>query len=550
MGKKTLILILVACVIAIPFIFRKDNSINIESEAEERLVIITAHSEAIRREYTVGFSRWYQNRTGKRVQVEWRVPGGTSDAIKYIDATYLNAFRVYWEKTLNRKWNKEIQSAFANSKLQLDTDPNNDTPTQAARRAFLDANITCGVDILFGGGVYEFGKQAEMGQLMPNDLTENPPEWFLKARIPYLLNGDELWDVKGRWIGVGLSSFGIVFNRDALKRIGYEKEPNSWIDLTDPRFFRTIALVDPMLSSPTSKTFEIIAQQNIGQAYEKLLHNKKLTQEECTSQAIDIGWLETLKIIQKMAANGRYFMESSAKAVLDVSAGSCAAAISIDHYGRYQQDNILQRSGSQRFVFVVPKGQISVTPDTIAILKGAPHTELALAFLEYVLSLEGQKLLALKVGTPGGPEQFNLRCMPITQEFYDDAALLPYRSDPELNPYKDSFDFTYHKEWTTPVVSALRFIIKAAFIDAHEELVAAWKSIIDARNQGRLQDAEAALAVLEDLSEVNYANASNVIEKQLRSGDPLLDLSLQSKLTRHFRKQYKQAHKIAEGVQE
>ena len=87
------------------------------------------------------------------------------------------------------------------------------------------------------------------------------------------------------------------------------------------------------------------------------------------------------------------------------------------------------------------------TADVIGMLRGAPHPELALAFIEYVLSLEGgQKLWGFKVGAPGGPTRYALHRPPIRKEMYVDE-FYDYRSNPELNAYRDVGDFIYHEAW-------------------------------------------------------------------------------------------------------
>ena len=50
--------------------------------------------------------------------------------------------------------------------------------------------------------------------------------------IPHL-NGIPLYDPRGRWYGPILSSFGILYNREVLKRIG-QPEPRHWADLGEP----------------------------------------------------------------------------------------------------------------------------------------------------------------------------------------------------------------------------------------------------------------------------------------------------------------------------
>ena len=94
------------------------------------------------------------------------------------------------------------------------------------------------------------------------------------------------------------------------------------------------------------------------------------------------------------------------------------------------------------------------------------------------------------MGEPGGPEQYALRRAPIRRDAYH-PDLTKHRSDPMVNPYDSDEEsgFFYHVEWTGRLFNPLRFIIKTAFIDPRNELVAAWSAIIQAEEEGRKEDA-------------------------------------------------------------
>src|SRR5258706_16434763 len=112
----------------------------------------------------------------------------------------------------------------------------------------------------------------------------------------------------------------------------------------------------------------------------------------------------------------------------------------------------------------MPRGGTSIDPDAIGLLRGAPHRELALDFMEFVLSLGGQKPWDFKVGTQGGPERYALRRLPIRRELYGpeyDAA----RSDPGEHPYDTVGTFAYHPGWTGPLSRAIPLIIRIMCID-------------------------------------------------------------------------------------
>jgi iron(III) transport system substrate-binding protein len=65
----------------------------------------------------------------------------------------------------------------------------------------------------------------------------------------------------------------------------------------------------------------------------------------------------------------------------------------------------VRRGGSNRSVMSPPVGGTVSSVDPIGLLRGAPNREAALAFIDFCLSMEGQKLWNFRPGTPGGPER-------------------------------------------------------------------------------------------------------------------------------------------------
>ncbi|MGE4549913.1 MAG: iron ABC transporter substrate-binding protein, partial [Opitutales bacterium] len=77
MGKQIAIFALIGLVVGLPFTLRKEEQII--TNPDETIVIISPHMESIRHEFAVGFRKWYQEKTSKTVQVDWRTVGGTSE---------------------------------------------------------------------------------------------------------------------------------------------------------------------------------------------------------------------------------------------------------------------------------------------------------------------------------------------------------------------------------------------------------------------------------------------------------------------------------------
>ena len=88
------ILVSLCVVVAAPFLFRQSE---IESNsAEDELVIISPHNEAIRFEFTRAFADYYRTATGRSVHIDWRLPGGTTEIVRYLNSEFEASFRSYW----------------------------------------------------------------------------------------------------------------------------------------------------------------------------------------------------------------------------------------------------------------------------------------------------------------------------------------------------------------------------------------------------------------------------------------------------------------------
>ncbi len=489
--KLRIILVILALVsvVGVPFALRPTE--NLLAAADDTVVIVTPHNEAIRFEFARAFAEYYQAKTGRTVRVDWRLVGGTSEIARYLQSEFLTA-------------DERVGGATAG----------------------------IGIDLFFGGGAFDFMVQAAAGRLVPSDVIKTHPEWFNEATIPLSVSGEPYYDPDGAWIGTCLSSFGICYNVDSLERLGVKELPSGWQDLTDPLFFKQVALADPTKSGSAAKAFEMVIQQQM---------QREVDLEDETPESIAKGWELGLQLILKASANARYFTESAGKVPMDVSLGDAAIGMCIDFYGRFQSEAVKIGDQPSRMGYFTPVGGSSVGVDPIGLLRGAPNKAVAEAFIEFVLSLEGQKLWNFEVGTPGGPVKYALRRLPVRKELYT-PEFTKFRSDPEVLPYEEAKFFTYHEAWTAPLFSPLRFIIRVTCLDAHDEQAAAWKAIIDADFPSE------AVAKFTDISAVDYQQAMDVIKPTLKNPDRLVEVKLAKQLGDHFRKQYREAKELAEAA--
>jgi ABC-type Fe3+ transport system substrate-binding protein len=408
------------------------------------------------------------------------------------------------------------------------------------------SDVGCGIDVFFGGGTYDFAKQANAGRFVPSNLPAMHPDWFSDSVIPLKYDGEEYRDKENRWFGCVLSCFGIIYNRDALHRLGLETPPKQWADLDSFRYFGEVALCDPTKSGSIAEAFENVIQQQMQRKLREVSSGNPTSDSKTVeAQAIREGWTNGLRLLQLVGANARYFTDTSQKPPIDVAAGNCAVGMCIDFYGRTQVESAALRNTTGRLGYVAPVGGTVYSVDPIGLLRGAPHKEVATAFMEYVLSMDGQKLWNFKVGTPGGTSRYALRRIPVRRDFYSHPEWNGYRSDPDAQPYNEEDQLVYHEAWTGALFREMAFIIRVMCQDTHDELADAWRTLnlpsVTEENR------KAALAVLQDMSAVSYERSGHQIKQALGAKDKADEIRFANELAATFRRQYKKAKEIALG---
>ncbi|MGA8659770.1 MAG: extracellular solute-binding protein [Chthoniobacterales bacterium] len=563
------LLLCLGLTVAAPLLLRQPELA--QNAAEDELVIISPHNETIRYEFSRAFADYYRHKTGRTVHLDWRLPGGTTEIVRYLDSEFEAAFRSYWSETLRRPWTREVLEGFGNPRVRADITADRASPTENARKAFLNSDVGCGIDLLFGGGSFDFINLANRGLLVDSGVLARFPELFqpdlqkpitaskeseltpnqppgvhgagfdtaCDIEIPRSLGGEPYWDSKGRWVGTCLAGFGICYNPEVLARLGVLFPPKQWSDLTDARLFAAIALADPTKSGSVAKAFELMIQQQMNQRLSELLASAgDRPRDQLEKQAVAEGWERGLQLLIRLAANSRYFSDAAPKVALDVAYGEAAAGMCIDFYGRFESEAVSNPNGRSRLQYTNVVGGSSLGADPIALLRGAPHPEVAKAFIDFVMQPDGQKLWDFLPGTPGGPVRYSLRRLPIRKEFYREP-LRSWLADPEADPYRDAQSFQYHEAWTAPLFSAIRFLVRVMCIDSREELIAAQRAI------GTAPVNSPAVEKLLDVSRVRYDVALQQIRDTLRSADRVQEVRLADELTTHFRDQYREAERLA-----
>ncbi len=313
-----------------------------------------------------------------------------------------------------------------------------------ARYDSLTTDEGIGIDVLFGGGTEIYVGLTRRGRLERVNL---PPA--LLARIPAQLNGVALYDPGGHWYGAMLSSFGILYNRWVLERIG-QPEPRSWEDLGQPGLRSWISAGDPRLSGSVHMVYEIILQAE--------------------------GWDKGFELLLRLGANTHSFIGDSGTLTRMVTNGEVAAAGNVD------ANAFIAVARDPDFIgYHLPAGKTIINPDAIGVLRGAAQPALARAFVEFTLSDAGQLLFLLQPGLPDGPRRHPLCRLSIVKDLYDAAAYEHYpvreRSVGDANPFAVRGVLPYNSAQGDRRWNALNDLLGAVIVDAHPDLAAAWCAV-------------------------------------------------------------------------
>jgi ABC-type Fe3+ transport system substrate-binding protein len=297
-----------------------------------------------------------------------------------------------------------------------------------------------GIDLMFGGGTDNYVRFAGEGLLAKTPMPE-----AIRKRIRPELNGVALYDPQDRWYGAMLSSFGIMANRWVLKRIG-EPEPQLWQDLGRPGLQGWVGAGDPRWSGSVHMVYEIILQAR--------------------------GWDDGFRLLLRLGANTHSFLGDSGTLTRMVEQGEMSVAGNVDAMAFIavaREPNIVS--------YHLPADGTIINPDSIGVLRGAPHPELARAFVEFTLSDAGQKLFFLQPGIPGGPRRYPLARLSIVEDLYKEFPP-DQRSVGDVNPFTYPATLRYNSKLGYQRWSALNDLIGAVIVDAHPNLVAAWRAVL------------------------------------------------------------------------
>jgi iron(III) transport system substrate-binding protein len=189
-------------------------------------------------------------------------------------------------------------------------------------------------------------------------------------------------DPDGQWFATKLITTGIVYNTAAPMK------PASWLDLLKPEAKGSVTMPSPLYSGAAAIHAAAIKEQ------------------------AGLGWA----YYEKLKANGATAAKGNGAILKAVAGGEKLYGVVVDYMP------IREQAKGAPVAFVFPKEGVSAVTEPVAILKTTKNAEAAKAFVDFLLSKEGQELASRQGFLPALPG------MAAPAGFPDPAgiALMPY----------------------------------------------------------------------------------------------------------------------------
>ncbi len=252
-----------------------------------------------------------------------------------------------------------------------------------------------------------------------------------RAVLPGRLGDQQLSDPAGLFEAYDVAGYGIVVDPAALKRRSLA-EPKSWSDLAAPAYAGQIVMPIPGKVGFAPALYDIILQSE--------------------------GWERGWALIAEIAAGAELLGSGSAPTTM-VRDGRAALGLTIDFFAVGAQANGLPVS------FVYP-ARTAFLPAHIAVAASTRRYDAAKAFVDFALSIKGQKLMM----------EADSSRHPARPDAYDGKAA--HVVDPFALP-KGSF-FHYDSEIGRRRPGLVGILFDLAVAERHAQTIALWRAIREA----------------------------------------------------------------------
>ncbi len=272
--------------------------------------------------------------------------------------------------------------------------------------------------------------------------------------IPKLVGSFPIHDPEGYYKGFAASGYGIMWNTRYLKAKKLPA-PKSWADLEKPIYHGHVGMSAPSRSGTTHLTVETILQ---GEGWKK-------------------GWARWKNI----AGNFKTVTARSFGVPDGVNSGQFGIGVVIDFFG------LSSKASGFPTEFIYPK-VTTLVPANIAIVKNAPNKKAAGAFIEFLLSPEGQEvLLDPKIRRlPVNPKTYAMAPKGFPNPFKDKSIGAAVKFDLKLsknryNVINSLFDvmITYRLSQLRSAVKAIQKAEAKAKTPAGKKLIAQARALVN-----------------------------------------------------------------------
>ena len=195
-------------------------------------------------------------------------------------------------------------------------------------------------DVLWTSEVPDFYQLKTQGLLQP----------YMPTELKQILN--PLPDYDGSFTAVRLGTLGIAYNTRLIK-----EAPKTWTDVQKPAFKGAYGIANPALSGTAYMSVAVL------------------------SKAFGWGYFEALR------ANGAKMGKGSGQVVDDTASGDLLASLAVDYI-------TLDKVDKGATLALVYPPEMLVIPSPIAIFRNSPNAEAAKKFVDFVLSKDGQTIIA------------------------------------------------------------------------------------------------------------------------------------------------------------
>ena len=268
------------------------------------------------------------------------------------------------------------------------------------KTAFVKKHPDVKVDFQSAGAgklMAKIAAERESGKIMADVLwTSEVPDFYqLKAQgilLPYIPQDikailNPLPDYDGSFTAVRLGTLGIAYNTRLIK-----EAPKSWADLQKPAFKGAYGIANPALSGTAYMSVAVLSKA--------------------------FGW----PYFEALRANGAKMGKGSGQVVDDTASGDLVASLAVDYI-------TLDKVDKGATLALVYPPEMLVIPSPIAIFRNSPNVDAAKKFVDFVLSKDGQVIIANEGTLPVRsdvkvPERFKL---PPVEEAMKRAMKIDYK---------------------------------------------------------------------------------------------------------------------------